>query len=232
MIAGHAGLALAARARYRDVPLGTLMAAAFALDLAWPVFVLLGLEDVNVRAGATAFTPLVFTSYPWTHSLVMACAWGLGAAALVRMRGYRAAVAVLAALVVVSHWLLDAVVHAPDLPVWPGATAPLVGFGLWNSVPATLLVEGALFAVGVALYWRTTAARHWAGSSGFWAFVIVVGVIWAAAPLLPLPANRDAVAYGALALWLVPFWAAWFDYHRGRVVSAVEASAGGALSGS
>jgi hypothetical protein len=223
MFAGHAGLALAARARYRDVPLGTLIAAAFALDLAWPILLLLGVEEVNVRAGATAFNPLVFTSYPWTHSLAMAVVWGVLAAAVVRWRGYRGEVGLLAGLLVVSHWVLDAVVHAPDLPLWPADTAPLVGLGLWNSVPVTLLVEGALFAIGVALYWRSTAARTWAGSSGFWAFVIVVGIAWAAMPLLPLPADSRAVAYGAVALWLLPFWAAWFDFHRGRVVSAAEA---------
>ncbi len=223
MLAGHAGLALAIRARHREVPLGTLMAAAFALDLAWPLLLLLGTEQVTVRADATAYTPLVFTWYPWTHSLAMAAAWGLGGALLVRMRGYRSGVAVVAGLMVVSHWFLDAIVHIPDLPLWPGSAAPLVGLGLWNSVPGTLVVEGMLFALGVAMYWRSTATRSWAGSSGFWGFVLVMGIIWAGSPLLPTPADSGVVAAGALALWIVPFWAAWFDYHRDRNVSGGEA---------
>ena len=223
MLVGHAGLALGLRAKNREVPLGTLMAAAFALDLIWPIFLLLGIEEVSIRPGATAYNPLVFTSYPWTHSLAMAGAWGLAAWLLVRSRGYRGAVATLAGLVVVSHWVLDAVVHTADLPLWPGSTSPLAGLGLWNSLPATMLAEGIIFVTGIGMYWRSTNARNAAGDSGFWGFVFVLGILWVSAPFLPAPSSASAVAVGALLLWLVPFWAAWFDGNRGRATSAGEA---------
>ncbi|MBA2291223.1 MAG: hypothetical protein H0W15_02075 [Gemmatimonadales bacterium] len=216
MFVGHAGLAFAARARYRDVPLGTLMAAAFALDLIWPLLVLAGLETVTVDPAVVGFTPLVFTWYPWSHSLLMVVGWGVVAALIVRARGHRREVGMLVALLVVSHWVLDVVVHHPDLPFWPGAGTALAGLGLWNSVPGTLAVEGLLFAGGVAMYWRRTVARSWQGASGFWALVIVMGILWASAPLLPPPASGRAVALGALSLWLIPFWAAWCDSHRDR----------------
>jgi hypothetical protein len=62
-------------------------------------------------------------------------------------------VALLVGGVVVSHWVLDFVTHAPDMPLWPGSS-PRVGLGLWRSVPATFFVEGALFVAGIALYAR------------------------------------------------------------------------------
>lgn len=219
MIAGHAGLALAARSQYRDIPLGTLMTAAFALDLIWPVLILTGIEQVAIDPASTSFTPLVFTSIPWSHSLVMTLVWGVAAAWLVRARGYRAEAGMLVGLLVVSHWVLDAIVHMSDLPLWPSQTAPLAGLGVWNSIPATLAVEGVLFALGVALYWRRTVARDWKGASGFWAMIIVIGIVWGVSPLMPPPATSTAVAFGALVLWVIPFWAAWCDFHRDRVIA-------------
>jgi membrane-bound metal-dependent hydrolase YbcI (DUF457 family) len=164
---GHTAVALAAKSRAPEVPLGWLVAAAFGLDLLWPIFLLTGLERVSIVPGATAFTPLVFDSYPWSHSLLMACAWGLCAAALVRWRGMTGGVALLVGGVVVSHWVLDFVTHAPDMPLWPGSS-PRVGLGLWRSVPATLLVEGALFVAGIALYARATRPADRIGSIGLW----------------------------------------------------------------
>ncbi len=219
MFAGHAGLAFAARARYPDVPLGTLMAAAFALDLIWPLLLLTGIETVSVNPEAIGFTPLVFTWYPWSHSLLMVMAWAVVAGLLVRARGYRREVGLLVAVLVASHWVLDVVVHNPDLPFWPGEDSALAGLGLWNSIPGTLAVEGLVLAIGVAMYWRRTVARDWQGASGFWALVLVIGIVWSSAPLLPPPASGRAVALGALLIWVVPFWAAWCDSHRDRAPS-------------
>ena len=67
---------------------------------------------------------------------------------------------------VVSHWVLDVIVHRPDLPLAPGTSLRL-GLGLWNPIPATLAVEFVLYAVGVWLYWRVTEARDRVGSLGF-----------------------------------------------------------------
>ena len=216
MLAGHAGLAFAARARFREVPLAALMCAAFLLDLIWPLLLLTGTEHVAVREGATEFTPLVFTSYPWTHSMVTAIVWGVVAAIVVRLIGWRGRGPVIIAVLVASHWFLDAIVHTPDLPLSPLSDAPLAGLGLWNSVPGTLAIEGLVFAIGVGMYWRRTVQQNWIGSSGFWAFVITLGLAWASGPVLPPPLSERGVALGALALWIVPFWAGWFDAQRGR----------------
>src|SRR5688572_27545800 len=123
MFVGHTALALAAKAHRRDLPLAWAVAAAFLLDLLWPVFLLMGIERVRIDPGATAFTPLAFDAYPWTHSLSMAIVWGAIVAALARTHK------LLLGALVVSHWALDLVTHQPDLPLWPGPS-PHVGLGL------------------------------------------------------------------------------------------------------
>lgn len=213
MFVGHTAVALAAKSRAPEVPLGWLVAAAFGLDLLWPIFLLTGLERVSIVPGATAFTPLVFDSYPWSHSLLMACAWGLCAAALVRWRGMTGGVALLVGGVVVSHWVLDFVTHAPDMPLWPGSS-PRVGLGLWRSVPATLLVEGALFVAGIALYARATRPADRIGSIGLWTFLLVSTILWVTVPWSPPPPSPRALAWFSCGSWLLVAWAAWADRHR------------------
>ena len=212
MFVGHLAVALGAKRAVPAVPLGTLVAAAFALDLIWPVLLLAGVERVRVDPGNTAFTPLAFDSYPWTHSLVMTLVWGgvSGGAAFVLLKSARAGVTV--GLAVISHWGLDFVAHRPDLPLWP--EGPVVGLGLWNSVGATLLVEGALFLAAIALYHGATRPRDRAGEWAFWTLVLLTSAIWVSGPFAPPPPSAGAVAVAALALWAFPPWGGWIERHR------------------
>jgi hypothetical protein len=118
--------------------IAAFVAAVFGADLLWPVFLLLGLEAVRIDPGNTAFTPLDFVSYPWSHSLLMDVIWGALAGSIAMWTLGNARAGVLVGLAVVSHWVLDFASHRPDMPVWPGG--PLVGLGLWHSVAATLVV--------------------------------------------------------------------------------------------
>jgi hypothetical protein len=77
MIIGHYAVAMAAKNWAPRTSLGTLIAAAAFLDLLWPVLLLLGIEEVVIAPGVTAFTPLDFTFYPWSHSLLMSAAYGV-----------------------------------------------------------------------------------------------------------------------------------------------------------
>jgi membrane-bound metal-dependent hydrolase YbcI (DUF457 family) len=213
MFVGHMAVALGARKIEPRAPLAALVAAAFGLDLLWPAFVLAGLEVVKVDPGNTAFTPLDFASYPWSHSLLMSLIWGAGAGALAA-RAYRSGHAgfVVAALVV-SHWVLDVVTHRPDLPIWPDG--PRVGLGLWNSIPATLAIEGAMFAVAIALYVRAAPARDGVGRWAFAALMLFIGVVWASGPWSAPPPSPMAIgAVGlAVAALMVP-WVIWIERHR------------------
>jgi hypothetical protein len=122
-------------------------------------------------------------------------------------------VALLVGGVVVSHWVLDFVTHAPDMPLWPGSS-PRLGLGLWRSVPATLLVEGALFVAGIALYARATRPSDRIGSIGLWAFLLVSTILWVTVPWSPPPPSPRALAWFSCGSWLLVAWAAWADRHR------------------
>jgi hypothetical protein len=213
MFLGHYAVAIGAKRAAPRTSLGTLIAAAAFLDLVWPVLVLAGVERVAVAPGATAFTPLDFEQYPISHSLAMSVVWGaaFGAVYFLARRDMRAAVVL--AVLVVSHWFLDAAVHRPDLPLTLGGDAR-VGLGLWNSVPGTLAVELAMFAAAVWLYVRVTRARDRIGSVGFAAFSVFVLAIYAGAAFGPPPPSASAIAWSDMGQWLVVALAAWIDAHR------------------
>src|SRR3954470_18019270 len=112
MFIGHFGLGLGTKRAAPIVSLGTLFIACQFADLLWPSLVLLGYERVAVLPGATAFTPLDFVSYPYSHSLLALVGWGIafgGSYAIIRRA--RVPIAAMLALLVVSHWLLDYLTH-------------------------------------------------------------------------------------------------------------------------
>jgi hypothetical protein len=209
MFVGHLAVALAAKRQAPSVNVGWFIAGVTALDLVWPIFVLAGIEHVSIAPGATAFTPLVFDSYPWSHSLVMACVWGVVLAGLARWRT-PVPVGLLLFALVVSHWVLDVATHAPDMPLWPGAS-PKFGLGLWYSIPATLIVEGAMWLAGIWIFLRVAPPRTMGTRLAFWSFVAVCTVLWGTGPWGPLPPSERALGYFALIGWLTVPWAAAAD---------------------
>ena len=130
MFIGHFAVAFGAKKASPKASLGTLVLAARFADFLWPVFLLLGWERVRIAPCDTAFTPLDFVSYPYSHSLVAEMLWGtlLGLLYFALRRDGRAAFVF--ALCVPSHWLLDFIAHRPDMPIVPGG--PRYGLGLWN----------------------------------------------------------------------------------------------------
>jgi hypothetical protein len=214
MFLGHFGVAFAAKRAAPEVSLGTLFAASQAADLLWPNLVLAGVERVEVEPGATAVTPLDFVHYPWSHSLLAMSVLGLVAAGLwrlVRAGRYESALVVLATIL--SHWFVDLVVHRPDLPLAPG-DGPRLGLGLWNSLAATLAVEGGLLAVGLSVYLRSSRARDRVGTAGLGALVVFLVGVYLASVFGPPPPSPAAVAWVAQSMWLLVAWGAWVDRHR------------------
>jgi membrane-bound metal-dependent hydrolase YbcI (DUF457 family) len=210
---GHYALAFAAKRAAPRTSLGALAFAAQFLDELWPILLLSGVEQVRIVPGLMAASPLDFTYYPFSHSLLMAIVWGVlvgGIYYLIRRYGRGAW---MLTILVVSHWFLDVVAHRPDLPLWPGASSPKFGWGLWNSVAATYAIEFAIYAFGVGLYLRGTRARDKIGSWGLWSYVIVLALIFAASNSSPPPSVK-ALALTALAIWLFVPWAWWVDKHR------------------
>jgi len=214
MFVGHFALGLGAKRLAPELSLGTLFLACQLADLVWPNLVLLGVETLAVDPGNTAYTPLDFVSYPWSHSLLAAAFQAAAFAALHRVvrRSRPAAWLTLGALVL-SHWVLDALSHRPDLPLAPGGAAR-VGLELWSSVPATLAVEGALFAAGVALYASVTCARDRTGRLALWGLVAFLVAVNLASAFGPPPPSASAVAWTAQSMWLLVAWGYWVDRHR------------------
>jgi hypothetical protein len=217
MFIGHAAVALAAKPLAPRTSLALLLAAAFWVDMVWPVFLLFGIEQVRIDPGNTAFTPLDFVHYPWTHSLVAAIAWSVLFGLVFIKSGKREAI--LLGLLVFSHWVLDAVSHRPDLPLWPGS-GTMIGLGLWNSVTATLIVEGAMFAAGVAIYVRSAPSRDRTGTWAFWGLIGFLVIAYLGNVFGPPPPNVQAIAIAGIAgSALFTAWSWWADRHRGAGAS-------------
>jgi membrane-bound metal-dependent hydrolase YbcI (DUF457 family) len=220
MFVGHFAVGFAAKRAAPETSLAVLFVAAQLADLLWPLLVAIGVEQVRIDLGNTAFTPLDFVSYPYSHSLALLILWGvvLGAVAVRRKVDTTSGVILrtfaILALLVVSHWFLDWATHRADMPLYPGSAR--YGLGLWNSVPATLTIELAMFAIGVSIYAMTTRARDGVGRWGFALFVAFLIVVYVANVYGPPPPSVTAIWVTALiggAVLIV--WSWWIDRHRG-----------------
>jgi membrane-bound metal-dependent hydrolase YbcI (DUF457 family) len=213
MILGHYGVALAAKRVAPRTSLGTLILPAQWLDELWPVLLLVGVEHVRIVPGLMAASPLDFLSYPFSHSLLLAVAWGVLFALVYFVRRRYRAGAWVVGVAVVTHWLLDAIVHRPDLPLWPGSAAR-VGAGVWSSIPATIAIELLLLAIGLVIYVRTTRARDRIGSWGLGAMIALLVLIFVSGFAGSPPPSERALAVVTLGLWLFVPWGYWVDRHR------------------
>lgn len=212
MFIGHFGAGFAAKRVAPSVSLGTLFLAVQFADGLWPLLLLLGVEHVRIVPGVTKVSPLDFYDYPISHSLLALAGWGvlLGGAHLLLRNNLRGAVVLAAG--VVSHWVLDFLVHRPDMPVLRGG--PYLGLGLWNSVPATVLAEVGIFGGGLALYLTVTRAKDRIGAWALWILAGFLSVLWIASILAPPPPGVTPIAVSGLAMWLTIPWAYWIDRHR------------------
>jgi len=217
MFIGHFGVGLAAKKLAPRTSLGTLFFAAQFLDLIWPIFLLLGLEHVRIVPGITRMSPFDFYDYPISHSLITAVGWSLLVGGIYYVFRRRFVATGIVGLAVLSHWVLDFLVHRPDLPLWPGG--PRVGLGLWNNWVAEITVEVAIFAAGIWMYSTITRARADVGRYAFWALMGFLFLGWVASLLAGAPPNARSMAWGALSMWIVVPWAWWADKHREVIVS-------------
>jgi len=156
VFAGHVGAALIVKRAAPAVGLGKLVAGALLLDSLLGVFVLAGIESVQVPEDFATFHFLRF-DFPVSHGLLAAISWSLMALAIVRKKwGIEAGNAV--GLAVFSHWPLDAIVHEPELPLALGS--PAVGLSLWHFLPLSIALEAAIVAAGLVAYWPLARSRR------------------------------------------------------------------------
>lgn len=213
MFLAHFGAGFAAPAVSRRPSLGTMFIAAQFIDLLWPLLLLLGIERVAIDPANTAVTPLHFEYYPWSHSGLMVLVWGLlfGLVYFALRRNLRASL-MLGALVV-SHWLLDLLVHVPDLPLYPGSSN-LVGLGAWNTPLLTYALEFGIFGAGVWYYSRATIAKAAAGTIALSSLVVFLLLIYVINIFGPPPPDVNMIGWVGLSQWLLVAWAYWVDHTR------------------
>ena len=220
MFVGHYGPSFAIKAMRPSIPLWLLFIAVQLVDVAWAVLVILGIEKVRIVPGITASNPLDLYYMPFTHSLVAAVLWAVATVVLCKpcpgVRKWPTAAWVGGA--VFSHWILDFVVHRPDLSLYDDTMK--VGLGLWNSVSGTLVVETGMFVTALVLYQRGTRPTDAIGKWGYRSFVLALVAIYLANLVGPPPPSVPALAWVALGLGLFLLWAAWFDRHRRPVGAA------------
>jgi len=200
MFVGHYGVSFAAKKLEPHVPLWLLFIAVQWLDVVWAPLVWLGVEKVRIVPGFTATNPLDLYYMPYTHSLVAALIWSAVAFVVYRF-GWQHADrrgALIVACAVFSHWVLDFIVHIPDLALYDNSAK--VGLGLWNEPLVAFGLELALVFGGMYLYFRRT---HVAGRTPMIVFGLVMFAIQAYVFFGPPPASDKAVAVTALVAYAI-----------------------------
>ena len=209
MLVGHFSAGLVAKRIEPRVSLGTTVLAAMFSDVLWAVFLAAGIEHVAVAPGVGK-NRMIGLDIVYSHGLLPDILWaGLFAAIYFAIRKNARGAWVLFAAVL-SHWVLDVISHRPDMPLAPGVH-PVLGFGLWNSRPATLLVEGGFWLLAIALYVHATKATGRAGIYGFWIVIALLTWIWFTNITTPPPPS----GVGSLVFFtLVIVWAYWMNRCR------------------
>ena len=207
MFVGHYSASFAGKAVDKRIPLWLLFIAVQFIDVMWAIFVLLGIEKVRIVPGFTASNPLDLYYMPYTHSLVGALAWAIAAALICQLfpqlRGGRTGLIV--ALAVFSHWILDLIVHRPDLALYDNTMK--MGFALWNHRALAFALEIAVLVAGAALY--LPKAAHKVRIVDFVVLLVLIQVFGTFFFPQPTTDRGEALTaltfYGVLAL--IAWWA-------------------------
>jgi hypothetical protein len=201
MFVGHYGPSLAAKALKKSIPLWVLFIAVQLLDVFWSIFVLLGIEKVRIVPGITATNPLDLYYMPYTHSLIGSMLWAIAAGVAYyvfrKVDGWAATASVGAA--VFSHWVLDWLVHRPDLPLYDNTFK--VGLGLWNYPAFAFVLEVAILFSGMYLYLNTTKSVARGGRYGMVIFGLVMFGFQAFVFFGPPPSSDRSAAVTALVFY-------------------------------
>ena len=151
MFIGHFAPALLARGITEDAPkLGVLFIAAQLVDWVFFTFAIFGIEQLRIVPGITAMNPLDLVFMPYSHSLLATAGWALVFGVVVGIVLRNIVAAAWGAIVVLSHWLLDLLVHRPDLTIAGGEDK--YGLGLWNTPHIEMPLEIGLVLLAYWLY--------------------------------------------------------------------------------
>lgn len=213
MFVGHLAVGLIAKRLEPKVSLGTWTLAALLADLLAFALLILGIEHFDVAPDVRS-NRMVGRDIVYSHSLLMDAVWAaLFAAAYFLRRRYPRG-ALLLSLAVLSHWLLDVLSHRPDMALAPGVDR-VFGFGLWNSLPATLIVEGGFWLLAIIIYVRATKPVKRLGVYAFWTGTILLTLLFYGNLKAGMEPNPVRAGIGGLILFsLMVAWAYWINRLR------------------
>ena len=214
MFIGHWAPALIAAAHPKAPKLGTLFVAGQLVDFGFFGLMLLGVERMRVAPGISAMNPMDLYHMPWTHSLLGCAVWAAGFAAILYALTRNRTGALIGGGVVLSHWLLDWLVHVPDLTLW--GTPPKLGLGLWNHPAIAMPLELGLTFGALAFYLLRTRATSGAASPAAGILAALLLTIQAVSWFGPAPEAVTAeIPLTALAAYtILALVAAWVGSTR------------------
>lgn len=215
MFIGHFGLSLAAKKVAPKVSLATLFIATQFVDIVWPLLLVLHVEKVRLVPGYTESNSYDFLYYPYTHSLLMGLVWGIIAGGVYWLFKKDRQGAIIVGLGVLSHWFLDLVVHVADLPLSPFSDYK-VGFGLWNHMVLTLVIETVIFLTGTYLYATSTQAKNKVGKWGFVTLIVLLLAIYLSNAFGPTPPDSPMIVFVSctILMGVLVALAYWVDRNR------------------
>ena len=205
MFVGHYGFSYGLKKTDPSIPLWVLFLAVQLLDLIWAPLVLLGVEKVRIIRHFTASNDLDLYFMPLTHGLVTALWWSAVAYLVYRELFKNSTVrsGAVVAFAVFSHWILDLIVHVPDLPLWGDRWK--VGLGLWRHSTWAFVVEALVLAIGIALYLRASRIKPW--PTVIFGVLMLGILLWTR--LGPAPATTRAFAISAIVSYIALAGVAW-----------------------
>jgi hypothetical protein len=220
MYFGHYGVGFGLKKFARGLSLGWLFLSVQFVDILAMTLLLLGIEVANVVPGFTATSSMEYVYFPYSHSLIAFLVWSFVFYVVFRLVEVKpglkkSKIALVMALGVLSHFVLDFIVHTPDLSVF-GDDSFLLGLGLWNYHPIiNFVVEGAILLVGLFFYLRSTESSSFVGRYGV-EFLVAVMFLFNGA-LMSGQTLSDAGSSAALYLILnvsIILSAFWLDKKR------------------
>jgi hypothetical protein len=221
MFVGHYSASFLGKSADKRIPLWVLFLAVQFIDVLWSIFVLLGVEKVRIIPGFTASNALDLYFMPYTHSLLGVLCWSAFAYVVIQfvpaLRGVRTGLIV--ATAVFSHWVLDLIVHIPDLALYDSVDK--MGFGLWNHREAAFVLEIAVLFAGAAVLYRKVMHK-----GRFVGFVILLAAIQVInIYFFPPPPSPSAMAISAFVSYIVLTLLAWWVDHAAQPKSQTNATA-------
>ena len=215
MFIGHFGLSFAAKKLAPKVSLGTLFIATQFVDLLWPFLLVFHIERVAIVPGFTKTNALEFLYFPYTHSLLMGFVWGIVVGGIYWLFKRDTLGSMVIGLCVLSHWFFDLVVHVADLPLTPFGDYK-VGFGLWNHVAATLIIEFIIFLAGTYIYATFTRAKNKIGKWVLWILVVLLLIVHLANTFGPAPSDSIMTLFISFTslMAIILALAYWVDSNR------------------